>query len=518
MKPNGQPWMDFANDGEKVLNIRGFQKIRIGFLFGPSITWRVHIASMEAMFLKSTGQNGRISRFKEAFTDKNTQATNINNRGVMDNTPGGYFDVQNQLAEPIIETLPLPPTHSSGFKAFSLTNILYIISQHFGGSEFQLREFNPINSFIPTFSSLAILNPNQSWATPLNYNLTCPSNKLTPFDSYFGIAKNTAHISFTKESKDWLLKELEGDEQLPSYPLSTNDLSGATTVCSSASYSFGDICKVPSNATWTKSSNLQITSSNGFSVNVSKTTYGYGEGYIKATFQNGTTVTKNVWVGVPVFNNLSPVGNQSSYNPTEANISVSEGSDACNQIRLKANFDSPSILEYQWEKITTDVTWGVNASSGHISLMPQCNKNFIFKVRARNICGWSDWKQLEFYMNRCTIDCSTTPPNNGVVGNNFILSPNPVTNNSMLDIAIKNTSPWFYPPATIDPNTGLPIPPPLTIKKVNISIYGSSMNLLQSYTNKTVPTQLDISTLPQGSYLVIFEHFGLFENYTIIKG
>lgn len=122
-------------------------------------------------------------------------------------------------------------------------------------------------------------------------------------------------------------------------------------------------------------------------------------------------------------------------------------------------------------------------------------------------------------MNRCTIDCSYTPTiPSGIVGNNFILSPNPVTNTDLLDIAIKNTSPWFYPPATIDSIDGIPFSAPIVIKKVNIQIYSSSGTLLQSYNNKLVPTQIDISNLTQGSYLVIFEHFGKIENYTIIKG
>ena len=52
----------------------------------------------------------------------------------------------------------------------------------------------------------------------------------------------------------------------------------------------------------------------------------------------------------------------------------------------------------------------------------------------------------------------------------------------------------------------------------NIKIYSSSGSLLQSYNNKFVPALIDISSLTQGSYLVIFEHFGKIENYTIIKG
>lgn len=388
-------------------------------------------------------------------------------------------------------------------------------------------------SFIPTASALDIgkgivtLNDTDyrkqyvGAAPPIAPKNSPFENFITDYNSANPNASNSAHISFNSRNGLWLARELTEDSITSncSFMCGTTEILGSEVICTNGTFT------VPAGAvsyTWSIIGSSASKSSSGNTATLTRVGQLSGSVLLRVVINGGNcgtlTLDKNVWIGVPQFSSLQPVGNQNSYNPNEPSISYSQGSDACNQIRLKANFDSPNILEYQWEKITTDVTGGIMASSGHISLMPICNKNFIFKVRARNICGWSDWKELEWDMNRCTIDCSTTPPINGVVGNNFILSPNPVTNNNLLDIAIKNTSPWFYPPATIDPNTGLPIPPPLTIKKVNISIYGSSMNLLQSYTNKTVPTQLDISTLPQGSYLVIFEHFGLFENYTIIKG
>jgi hypothetical protein len=446
LKPNGQYEMSFANDGEKVLNIRGFQKIQINLLFGTSITWRIHIASLEAMFLKSTGQNGRIARFKSP-SEKNTQATNINNRGVMDNAPGGYFDVQNQLAEPIIATLPLDGTSwISSFKDFSITNILYTLSQSFGGSEFQLREFNPINSFIPTFSSLAILNPNQSWATPLNYNLTCPSNKLTPFDSYFGIAKNTAHISFTKESKDWLLKELEGTPQAPSFPLNTNDLSGPEVICTTATYSFGDICKIPSNATWTKSSNLQITGSNGISVSVTKSPSGSGVGFIKATFQNGQTIIKNVWVGKPQITTIencfltqAQVPNPNVPVDPNGTIPPLPCASVCKSYfySVENTYNLPftgSIDQIEIEEFNTN--FEVFASGYKIYIQPHTLGYVDFRFRATNSCGSTEW----LYFKQKIVNCGSNQSQNV---NMYTIYPNP--SNNIINISLKDSN---YQPTT----------------------------------------------------------------------
>lgn len=157
------------------------------------------------------------------------------------------------------------------------------------------------HSFIPTFSSLAHLNPWQDWSNPLNTNLACPSNKQTPFDSYFGAINNTPHISLTKEMVTWLLKELAGQPQAPSFPIQANLLTGPDLICNANTvYSFSDACKLPSAVTtWSVSPNLQIVSSTSYSVTVSQISN--GQGTITATFQNGQTVTKTIWVGAPSF-------------------------------------------------------------------------------------------------------------------------------------------------------------------------------------------------------------------------
>lgn len=49
---------------------------------------------------------------------------------------------------------------------------------------------------------MAHLNPDQDWSNPLSFNLTCESNTLTPFDSYYGESLNTEHVSFNQKSID----------------------------------------------------------------------------------------------------------------------------------------------------------------------------------------------------------------------------------------------------------------------------------------------------------------------------
>lgn len=71
----------------------------------------------------------------------------------------------------------------------------------------------------------------------------------------------------------------------------------------------GQVCATPSTftlvsatspATWSVSPNIQIISSTGSSITVSEISN--GQGTITATFQNGQTITKTIWVGAPSVN------------------------------------------------------------------------------------------------------------------------------------------------------------------------------------------------------------------------
>lgn len=208
-------------------------------------------------------------------------------RGSLDVVPGGYFKIGEILKNSIEGG-----ASDAGFRSESTD---YVAS----------------NSFIAAFSSLGHLSPWQNWSNPLNTNLACPSNKQTPFDSYWGSNTNTEHTSFSKEGVDWLKKEL-GDSthppvpQAPSFPIQANLLTGPDILCDvpNTNYSISDLCKVPSPVIytqngvtvngWSVSSNLQIISSTGNSINV--TGLQSGSGTITATFQNGESISKTITI------------------------------------------------------------------------------------------------------------------------------------------------------------------------------------------------------------------------------
>ena len=127
---------------------------------------------------------------------------------------------------------------------------------------------------------------------------------------------------------------------------------------------------------------------------------------------------------------------------------------------------------------------------------------------------------LSYNMGSCSNNCPTQF--NGVVGNNFVLNPNPVTN-GILNVSVKHNAPWF----TMISNSGLVVLDPLTNQTssntvtnynplVGITILNQLGVIVDSYTSIQLPTALNIPNLPQGTYQVVMRYMGQTESYTII--
>ena len=222
--------------------------------------------------------------------------TNNDIRGSLDIVPGGFFKFGETLKNSIEDG-----ANSGGFRS-------------------ETTDYVASNSFIAAFSSLGHLNPWQNWSNPLNTNLTCSSNKQTPFDSYWGSDTNTEHTTFTKEGIDWLLKELAGKQQAPYFPIQEGLLEGDKGLCENQikTYTINEICKVPSSLLynndagvavngWSVEGNLQIISFTAYSVTVKGTSNLPNDAKIIATFQNGQRYETIVHVGVPSYNGFIPI-------------------------------------------------------------------------------------------------------------------------------------------------------------------------------------------------------------------
>ncbi len=223
-----------ASEQQTFLYMRGyarglgiFQNLTITFMrlqdnFTPA-------AYQTGTVFKGDGQNSTLNiGFNHWYINFShpRYTLNVNNnsiKGSMDVVPGGTFKTAKYIREAV----------SDGLSE--------------AGVRQETRDYIENHSFISTFSAIGHLNPNQNWGNPLNTNLTCPSNKQTPFDSYYGTENNTEHTSFTKESIDWLFKELDGIPQAPSFPMQENLLVGSQLICNTnETYTFSDVCKLPS--------------------------------------------------------------------------------------------------------------------------------------------------------------------------------------------------------------------------------------------------------------------------------
>ena len=215
------------------------------------------------------------------ITTQERNDLNINPRGSMDVVQGGTYNTFEIVKKSIDENPAIQEQRVEN------------------------RAFVANHAFIPTVSSLAFKNPNFDWTAPINRNLLCdPANKEIVFDSYFSPSKNEKHVALTNDSVNWLLKEIQGNPQVPSFYIPENNFVGPNLVClnSNSTFSLGaDICKLPSAvASWsvTPAQNAQIISSTSLSVILKGLVN--GSCTITATFQNGQTVTKTIWVGKPI--------------------------------------------------------------------------------------------------------------------------------------------------------------------------------------------------------------------------
>jgi len=263
---------NFGPNGVQTLKIEGFGNV-IG-----------HLATMETYFMPANGNNHKISYFKSkglfGWNYFDRFVTNHNSRGNMDNIPGGWFPSQRELAYSIENSVPCE----------------WIIGQ-ICINDWNIETIKHVNSFIPTVSSLGFNNPDFNWNQTLDRNLVCTGE--IPFDTYYGPGRNEQHTSFTENSINWLMEELADNPQAPTVYLKDNDLIGPYAICQNdmVTYEFA-ACTATPVPNWEVSGNLQIVTSDDYSLTVEANGPSNSSGFIKAVYPYHT-VRKDLWVGRP---------------------------------------------------------------------------------------------------------------------------------------------------------------------------------------------------------------------------
>lgn len=516
----------FGNDSQRVFNATAHARVKIDLPIG-NIVFRVQVASLDSHFMPSSGSSDKkIARFSNIrSSEKVTKAPNFNNRGNMDNVSGGYFDVQGQIQSSVeggpppfntVNHIPLLPS-AQGF----LYSQLHLFGANASG-EYRFSDGNnPINSFIPTFSAMAHLNPDQDWSNPLSFNLTCESNTLTPFDSYYGESLNTEHVSFNQKSIDWLLGNFAldvGDVLEPVFPIDTASFSSPDTMCVGdiVTIGFEDECKVASAPTYiVHSDNLRIVSQNGYSAQVEALSNGVG--YIQVNISNSVGPSqgfgRQIHVGTPNLDNAFVTEIDSS-----TFLSLYPPNNFCDLVALRIDgierFDLVDEIEMQ--KLPTSIAyWDGDQRTGRdntVGIYPNCNELFRFQVRARNACGWSEWVEFVKDIDGCGNDCSSTSSSN-IVSNNFIISPVPASTIIAIDM-IQDPQWTFYTKACSDGIADVGGTTHCTYF-VSIQLYDFSGNQVLNISHHELGTSFDISHLTTGTYVMHVSHGGQTEIHQI---
>jgi hypothetical protein len=489
---------------QNVLDLRGFQRVCIkpmswlGLGGGPSICWTTKLTEMKSNFLPQTGSTSTVASFmKFGPAGEGTTPTispNLNNRGNMDIVPGGLLDTQNLIAgavtgESIFST-------RGSFWQYTEDNLLYWLSSALGRTWWETRNVKQYHSFIPTFSSIAHKQPNQSWFNPLNRNLVCSDE--TYFDSYYGESENTEHVTLNYSMVSWLLKELQGNEQDPYFPVNPANLEGSDIVCSTSSYTYGfnDVCTIPGEvANWSVTNKLTILSSGAYEVVVKGVNGINGWATITATFQNGVRVSKQVWVGKPTKPVVGGIAN-AAQNSILTYTANAQGSTSYDWI-LPGNFQ---VVSYFNQNINE---WQIKSEHINASTIAPYTGNpgqaGTIKVRAYNQCGYSDWATMTVnFPGQGGIGITPTPPeggnNSGLI---YRVAPNPSSTVVHVDLLDEN----------IRPNGNA------VVRGDLFDYQGFHKGEVQIINNKAI---LDVSNLPKGIYILRISVDGRFEGHQII--
>ncbi|WP_299892077.1 T9SS type A sorting domain-containing protein [uncultured Lacinutrix sp.] len=462
---------NFANHGTKAFKIKGDANV-IG-----------HIVTLESYFQASTNNHHKLAYFKKkkflGWNYYHRYGTNINSRGNMDNISGGWFPTQRDIAEDVLGTSPGEPILGD------ITNWSIVVN------DWDLDNLKHVSSFIPTISALGFNDPDINWSQSLTKNLVC-NNKI-PFDSYFGPDDNEAHTSFTESSVNWLLKELGSNNvqpipQDPRFPVSSSNLVGSPDICKNniKTYTFRN-CSTPENVvSWAKSSNLQIISSTANSITVKAPADSRSSGWVKATFSNGETLTKNIWVGKP--NQPASINGPTIVNTgvqVNYNAGIAPGATSY-EWRLPYPFDVSNPIDYfsdNWQMVPTTGRY-LTPMTGHGQ-----NPGYV-QVMGVNSCGIGGAKVL--FVSHYNSD------NDDVV--DILIDVSPRLANEDLSTDIYNTIKVYPNPANNIVN--IAVSKKESNKYIKVLLFDNLGRLISDINSEGETLSIDTSILVNGIYVL----------------
>ncbi|MVN21326.1 hypothetical protein GO621_07230 [Mucilaginibacter sp. HMF7410] len=275
----------------------------------------------------TAGYNGRNQVFHGELlgwlVKRTRYASTFSNSIGLDNSMGGYYNAQQQIADGFKEGFP------SYIKPFFKPTIFTLL---------------PTHSFIPAKSSLAVTNGSNFGEDFSNRNLVTTTE--TPFDSYFTPNTNEDHVSLTDCSAKWLTKEIDNQPQAPVGVKYT--ISGSDQFCTSGTYS---IPGLPAGTTVAWSANPNIVSIS--TTNNVATLNRLNNGTISLT-----ATVSSACGNVPLPSKLVTVGSKLS--------GYIQGHDMCTNSAGAVFSISPvaGATDYQWAIYPNPQNFSINGNGG----------------------------------------------------------------------------------------------------------------------------------------------------------
>ncbi|MBC2846292.1 T9SS type A sorting domain-containing protein [Winogradskyella flava] len=363
------------------------------------------------------------------------------------------------------------------------------------------RQFN----FIPTYSSLDIGSGTQTIGIrDLNktYSPLSPPRapKDVPFDNFFTNDLNSEqHIQFTLNNGNWLIEELDDDNEEGFYSCASNcpnDLPlviiGSDQICNSSSETYYVNNLRPGVlVNWSVSPTGGFTlTQNGNSATLTPTGYFGGRATLTAFIEtdcNDVEIAKEIQTG-----SQRPI----IYGKDGEQIA---SFSFCTLHYGYINFTTPSsAFEWEWNQVSGNFNMLTTYNNAQFfSYQPTSG---IVTVRTRDNCGWSVPTFLVIEFTNCS---------DGGDFDNFRLAQNPIKNDNLeiVETAVINSN--VDTAYTIDDNT-----------KVTIKLFDFSGNLLKTKkrTRNLVDGkyQLNTSEFPNGKYFLKIIHNNTEQVFQII--
>ena len=292
-----------------------------------------------------------------------------------------------------------------------------------------------------------------NWDTSLKFYCESRPNNSYMLDTWY---VNSYAISNAPNYNDYLIPECV---LLATFKIIPPSISGSSYICYGSPQSFS-VTNAPSGFTWSKSSNLSISSTTSSTITVSAAnSSSQGAGWVSINHGGAELKRFNVWIGTPTISISGP-----------SSVTVGQpGSSNGNTFLINTSgYTGPVPTSYQW--VLSPSNSGTLYDYGnYVNVYFTSSGSSRIEARACNTCGWGPWAFHYIDANR-----NSAPS----------VYPNPV--DDILYVEVGSS-------ANVNAQSAITV--------YDIRLYdGNGIIVRQTSHRGSGTARLDVSSLPNGNY------------------